>query len=46
MLPDKDAYRTTIDGKETDLFILKNTTGMEAAITNYGGRFGSFNCAG
>ena len=38
MLPNKDAFRTTIDGKETDLFILKNTSGMEAAITNYGGR--------
>ena len=38
MLPNKDAFRTTIDGKETGLFILKNTSGMEAAITNYGGR--------
>ena len=38
MLPNKEAFRTKIDGKETDLFILKNTSGMEAAITNYGGR--------
>lgn len=38
MLPNKDAFRTTIDGIETNLFILKNTSGMEAAITNYGGR--------
>ncbi len=30
-------FETTIDGKKTDLFILKNATGAEAAITNYGG---------
>lgn len=30
-------FQTTIDGKNTDLFILKNETGSEVAITNYGG---------
>ncbi len=38
MLPDKDAFTSAIDGKRTELFILKNKKGMEAAITNYGGR--------
>lgn len=35
---DKKKFRTTIDGKPADLYILKNTRGMQAAITNYGGR--------
>lgn len=30
-------FQKTIDGKETDLFILSNQNGAEAAITNYGG---------
>ena len=38
MLPGKDAFMTTIEGKKTALFVLKNKAGMEAAITNYGGR--------
>jgi len=37
-IPPASAFQTTIDGKKTDLFILKNTKGMEAAITSYGGR--------
>jgi aldose 1-epimerase len=37
-LPDRSAFRDTIDGKITDLYILKNSNGMAAAITNYGGR--------
>src|ERR1700744_5731372 len=37
-LPDTAAYSKTINGKQTHLFILKNKHGMEAAITNYGGR--------
>jgi aldose 1-epimerase len=37
-LPDKAAFQETIDGKKTDLYILKNKAGMTAAITNYGGR--------
>ena len=37
-MPDKKNFETTIDGKQTDLYILKNHSGMQAAITNYGGR--------
>lgn len=35
---DKRNFETTIDGKSTGLFILKNQSGACAAITNYGGR--------
>jgi len=38
VLPAKTAFEKTIDNKKTDLYILKNKNGMEAAITNYGGR--------
>ena len=38
LIPDKKNFETTIDGKPTDLYILKNHNGLEAAITNYGGR--------
>jgi len=37
-LPPKTAFEKTIDNKKTDLFILKNKNGAQAAITNYGGR--------
>jgi len=37
-LPPKANFEKTIDGKKTDLYILKNSKGMEAAITNFGGR--------
>lgn len=37
-LPLASAFQTTIDGKKTDLYVLKNSRGAEAAITNYGGR--------
>ncbi len=37
-LPNKAAFQQTIDGKQTDLYILKNSHDMQAAITNYGGR--------
>ncbi|MFL5739552.1 MAG: aldose epimerase family protein [Flavisolibacter sp.] len=37
-LPNRKAYQETVDGKKTDLYILKNSKGMTAAITNYGGR--------
>ena len=30
-------FQKVIDGKQTDLFILKNESGAEVAITNYGG---------
>lgn len=31
-------FRQSIDGKQTDLFILKNAQGMKVALTNYGAR--------
>lgn len=37
-LPEKGAFEKTVDGKPTSLYVLKNARGMEAAITNYGGR--------
>lgn len=37
-LPASTAYQQTIDGKKTDLYVLKNKNNMQAAITNYGGR--------
>jgi aldose 1-epimerase len=37
-LPPDSAFEKTIDGTQTYLFTLKNKNGMEAAITNYGGR--------
>ena len=33
----REDFQTTINGKETDLYILKNSQGNEVAITNYGG---------
>lgn len=38
MIPNKKGFEDTVDGKKTDLYILKNYNGMTAAITNYGGR--------
>lgn len=37
-----ESFQTTIDGKKTELFILKNDNGMQVAITNYGGRIVSW----
>lgn len=37
--PDAAKFETTIDGKKTALYTLKNANGMQLAITNYGGRF-------
>jgi aldose 1-epimerase len=37
-LPAASGFEKTIDGKETKLYILKNAKGVQAAITNYGGR--------
>ena len=31
-------FRMEVDGKQTDLFVLKNTNSMEVCITNFGGR--------
>lgn len=33
----REDFQTTVGGKRTDLFILRNRLGHEAAITNYGG---------
>lgn len=35
---DPKGFQSTIAGKKTDLYILKNRNGMVAAFTNYGGR--------
>jgi aldose 1-epimerase len=34
----RDKFQATIEGKQTDLYLLNNDKGMQAAITNYGGR--------
>ncbi|MCK5102752.1 MAG: galactose mutarotase, partial [Cyclobacteriaceae bacterium] len=34
----KEAFKVTHDGKQVDLFTLKNTKGMAVQITNYGGK--------
>lgn len=31
-------FQTEVDGKQTDLFVLKNKNGMEVCLTNFGGR--------
>ena len=33
----REDFQTTVNGKKTDLFILRNALGNEVAITNYGG---------
>lgn len=33
----KENFQTTVQGKKTDLYILKNAAGNEVAVTNYGG---------
>ncbi len=38
LLPEQDQFKDTIEGKPTDLYYLTNSSGMEVAITNYGGR--------
>lgn len=35
---DKHDFQTVVNGDSTDLYILRNANGMEACITNYGGR--------
>ena len=37
-IPDAKGFASTINGKQTALYVLKNASGMQAAITNYGGR--------
>jgi aldose 1-epimerase len=36
-IPELSAYSREISGKQTQLYLLKNATGMQVAITNYGG---------
>ena len=31
-------FKTEVNGKQTDLYVLKNASGMEVCITNFGGR--------
>ncbi|QQL48671.1 aldose epimerase family protein [Mucilaginibacter ginkgonis] len=38
LLPDSSGFNQTINGKQVKLFKLKGENGMEAAITNFGGR--------
>ena len=33
----REDFQTTINGKNTDLYVLKNKLGFEVAFTNYGG---------
>ncbi len=35
---DAERFDTVVDGKKVALYVLKNASGMEVAITNYGGR--------
>jgi len=37
-LPSKESFHQTMDGKQVDLYILKNKNNREAMVTNYGGR--------
>ena len=34
----KSNFETEVKGKQTHLYVLKNATGMEVCISNYGGR--------
>ena len=34
---ERDDFKTIVNGKQTDLYILRNALGNEVAITNYGG---------
>ena len=33
----REDFQTTVNGKKTDLFVLRNSQGNEIAVTNYGG---------
>ncbi|MCX5789858.1 MAG: galactose mutarotase [Elusimicrobia bacterium] len=37
-MPSAGGFKMRVDGKETALYVLKNGKGMQAGITNYGGR--------
>ena len=38
-IPDAKAFQQKIDGKPTNLYVLKNQNNMQLALTNFGGRF-------
>lgn len=38
---DKTKFKTVVNGDSTNLYVLKNTSGMEVCITNFGGRIAS-----
>ena len=35
---DRHAFQSVVNGDSTDLYVIRNANGMEASITNYGGR--------
>ena len=37
-LPQRKDFQDTLNNQQTDLYILQNSKGMKAAVTNYGGR--------
>lgn len=37
-IPGKQNFQSTIDSMQTDMYVLKNSNGMTAVFTNYGGR--------
>ncbi|MBS1598906.1 MAG: galactose mutarotase [Bacteroidetes bacterium] len=37
-LPSKESFHQVMDGKQVDLYFLKNKNNMQAMVTNYGGR--------
>ena len=39
LLPDRKKFQDRVGGKKTDLFVLQNKNGVQAAITNYGARW-------
>ncbi len=38
----REDFQTVVDGKNTDLFVLKNKNGLEMTVTNYGARVVEF----
>lgn len=38
LLPEIENFKTTVDGKEVNLFILSNQNGLKVAVCNYGAR--------
>lgn len=38
-VPNRKPFQVTIDGKETDLYVLQNGGGVQAVFTNYGARW-------